>query len=312
MKKPNKKLILSASLNDYPVGIDISMYQYSADGRKKPDFTKIKQTTEFVAVRYGISWGYVDPWFAYSWENLSGHRRIAYHVLYFNEPAQKQMDSLFRANFNEHDRIALDCEVAGGNSKSTITNITLQCMNIIKQRTGRYPIIYSRASWVNPYLDVTALPSETDWWLANYLSPRPYPLYTPEMTPPPLLPRGVTKWLIHQTAEKANGSYYGVASHYVDTDRWNTSNKTLDSYFGIIPENPPVTPPSEQDYLFKAKCVCYALNKRSGPGTNYPALGQYLVNGDTVKVYEVKNNWYRIEKDVQVWVSGYPSYMRKL
>ena len=92
------------------------------------------------------------------------------------------MDSLFRANFNEHDRIALDCEVAGGNSKSTITNITLQCMNIIKQRTGRYPIIYSRASWVNPYLDVTALPSETDWWLANYLSPRPYPLYTPEMT----------------------------------------------------------------------------------------------------------------------------------
>ncbi len=68
----------------------------------------------------------------------------------------------------------------------------------------------------------------------------------------------------------------------------------------------------EQDeYLFKAKCVVNALNKRSGVGTTYPILGQ-LKLGDIVSVYQVKDNWFKIDKDTEVWVSGYSQYMSRL
>ena len=100
--------------------------------------------------------------------------RIAYHVLYFGESAVAQMDSLFKMLENKsdwaHDRVALDLEVAGINTRSRITSTTLNCLEICKSRTGRYPIVYSRASWVNSYLQVSDLP-RLDWWLATYRKP---------------------------------------------------------------------------------------------------------------------------------------------
>ena len=108
--------------------------------------------------------------------------------------------------------------------------------------TGRLPILYSRAEWVNRKMIVSRLPSNTDWWLAHYLKPLPYPQFTPEKSPPPALPKGVKKWLIHQTCEKGNGAEYGVASHYVDLDRWNGSSDDILAYFGLtdvpVPEPP--------------------------------------------------------------------------
>jgi hypothetical protein len=45
------------------------------------------------------------------------------------------------------------------------------------------------------------------------------------------MPKGVTKWLIQQTAEKYSGKEVGVASYYVDSDRWNGGIDAVNSYF---------------------------------------------------------------------------------
>jgi hypothetical protein len=82
---------------------------------------------------------------------------------------------------------------------------------------------------------------KVDWWLAQYRLANPYPLFTPEKTPPPLLPNGVTDWLIHQTAEKYNGSSVGVASYYVDSNRWNGDLMSVLQYFNNdvqVPDEP--------------------------------------------------------------------------
>ena len=224
-------------------GIDISKYNTSQDGSKKPDFDKVKQTCSFVAVRSGISWGYADPWFAYSWENLKGTNRLAYHVLYPGEQPASQMDNLFKIVGDadwEHDRLVLDVELDHSQPKAQITYTTAQCMKLCKARTGMYPIIYSRAGWVNEHMNVGDMPV-ADWWLAQYLFARPYPLYTPEKKSPPLLPNGVTTWLIHQTAEKYSGASVGVASHYVDSNRWNGDLMTMLEYFNrdvVVPTEP--------------------------------------------------------------------------
>ena len=149
-------------------GIDISRWNIKDD--KTPDWAKVKATCNFVAIRAGVSWGYADGWFAHNWTGAQGMCRMAYHVIYFGEDATRQMDNLFKivqpADW-KHDRLVLDLEVAGDNSKAKITDTTAKCINIIEQRTGRRPILYSRASWVNQYLNVLSIPN-CDWWLAQY------------------------------------------------------------------------------------------------------------------------------------------------
>ena len=75
---------------DFPLGVDISAYQFSSDGKRKPNFDVINAKCEFVAVRAGISWGYTDRWFSYSWQHLTVPR-MAYHVIYPEESAISQM-----------------------------------------------------------------------------------------------------------------------------------------------------------------------------------------------------------------------------
>ena len=297
-------------------GIDISKWNASADGTKKVNFDMIKAHEEevlFVAARAGVSWGYKDPQFDYHWEQMARIRicRIAYHVIYFGESALAQMDYLFKLLQNKvdwaHDRIALDLEVAEINTRERITATTLKCLDIVKARTGRFPIVYSRADWVDRYLNVSVLPN-LDWWLAQYRYALPYPLYTPEHPGPPTLPKGVNNWMIHQTAEKGKG--IGTVSYYCDYNRWNGEKAAALRYFGYeVPDEPQ---PEPEKVLFRAKCVISALYKRSGPSSNYPVVGS-LALGDEVDVYEVSpDGWFRIEENSQVWCSGHERYMQKI
>lgn len=106
-------------------------------------------------------------------------------------------------------------------------------MERIKEVTGRYPILYSRKYWVQDNMLLTdPRLINADWWLAYYRTALPYPLYTPEMPPPPILPTGVSKWLFHQTCEKGKGREVGVGSYYVDQNRFNGTREQLNAYFG--------------------------------------------------------------------------------
>jgi len=296
-------------------GIDMSSWQYSADGTKKPDFDKVNSTCDFVAVRAGISWGYTDKWFSYSWGHLTVPR-LAYHVVYPGESAIRQMEHFLRiVNPGEHDRLVLDMELDHGYSKARITQTLYECLDFLVKETGRYPIVYSRASWINQFVDTSQIPSE-DWWLAGYRYPLPSPQYTPEMIPPPALPKGVSNWLIHQTGEKGNGSAVGVASHYVDTNRWNGTKEQMLAYFGLadgyepLPPEPEPEPPDE-DKLFDAKVITTYPNRlrtRYSPAGSVRPEVDWYQSGQTVSVYETKPDWYRTA--VETWASS--QWMRRL
>jgi len=297
-------------------GIDISKYNTSADGTKKVNFNTIKNNQEevvFIVARTGVSWGYKDPQFDYYWEEMTRIQvcRMAYHVPYFGESALSQMDNMFRILGNkvnwEHDKIVLDLEVAGINTRERITAVTRSCLEICKERTGRYPIIYSRATWVDPYLNVSQLP-KVDWWLAEYRKPLPYPLYTSEHPGPPRMPKGINSWLIHQTGSRCK-SIGAPALYYMDYNRWNGTKEDVYAYFGYA--DPPPPPPPPPTSLFRAKCFTSSLYKRSGPGTSFPVVGVLLL-GDVVDVFEEKDGWFRIEQDGSVWCSGSERYMRRM
>ena len=230
-------------------GIDISKYNTSPDGRQKPDFDIIaahQPDVVFIAMRAGISWGYQDPWFSHYFSEATriNRVRIAYHVLYPGECPSAQMDNFFRIlgkiDF-ETVPLVLDLELHHNQSVSRITQCTIDALNIIKERSGRIPFIYSRASWVNRYLKVSVLPP-VHWWLAQYRYSWPYPLYTPEYESPPVLPSGVFCWTIHQTAMR--GKSIGAKSmHYMDYNRWNGTKKGVLNFIGqkyLVPLTCPV------------------------------------------------------------------------
>ena len=276
----------------FPIGVDVSKYQGDVN------FDILNNKAEFIGIRATVSWGYVDPKFQRNW-SLAKLPRMAYHVIYPGEDARRQMDHFLNiVKPQEHDRLVLDMELDHGYSKARITDTLLSCLEYLKGITGRYPVTYSRASWINQFLDVSRLPT-LDWWLAGYLKPRPAPLYTPEATPPPALPRGVNNWLIHQTAEKGNGSEFGVASHYVDIDRWNTGNKGIAAFFGLTEELPPEPePPEEQVKLFDAKVVTTPPNRlktRYTPNGNVRPESDWLQSQAIVPVYETHSTgWWRV------------------
>ena len=216
-----------------PFGIDISKHQ------GVNDYAKMKANTSFVFVKATESWGYTDPKFYANWTGLIGHNRGAYSYVWLSDDPLRQanhlIDIVTQAGVDwKYDRLVLDLEKSGhGLSKAEVSRRVLVMMERIKEVTGRYPILYSRKYWVQDNMLLTdPRLINADWWLAYYRTALPYPLYTPEMSPPPLLPTGVTRWLFHQTCEKGKGREVGVGSYYVDQNRFNGTKEELDAYFG--------------------------------------------------------------------------------
>jgi len=170
-------------------------------------------------------------------------------------------------------------------------------LQYVRERTGRYPMIYSRKSWIDPNLNLLELPPCVEYWLADYAPIPPGAAYAPEQTPPPRLPRGVTNWLIHQT-----GGYtpplFNVASRTLDYDRWNGDEAAVRAYFGYTGEEPaPPEPPAEEVPLYKAVVVTTPPNRlrvRFSPAGNFK---RWLQSGEEVDIYQELGDWRRIEAD---------------
>ena len=216
-----------------PFGIDISKHQGIND------YAKMRANTSFVFVKATESWGYTDPKFYQNWQGLIGHNRGAYSYVWLSDDPTRQanhlIDIVTQAGVDwKYDRLVLDLEKSGhGLSKAEVSRRVLLMMERIKEVTGRYPILYSRKYWVQDNMLITdPRLINADWWLAYYRTALTYPLYTPEMPPPPILPTGINKWLIHQTCERGKGREVGVGSYYVDQNRFNGTREQLDAYFG--------------------------------------------------------------------------------
>jgi GH25 family lysozyme M1 (1,4-beta-N-acetylmuramidase) len=234
--------------SNYAFGIDLSKFNTSPDGKKMVDFEAVAAHSPkvcFIGMRAGISWGYQDPWFSYYFQEATRIRRVRmpYHVVYFGESPLAQMDNFFRILGNPDFStvpLVLDLEVQHTYTRSRITDTTVKCLEIMIHRTGYTPVIYSRANWVDQFLSVSELPT-VYWWLAQYRYSWPYPLYTPEFPSPPSLPKGVTTWHFHQSAER--GKSIGTAAmHYMDYNRFNGSELDLNLFIGQSDPEPVTCP----------------------------------------------------------------------
>lgn len=232
---------------DFPLGIDLSQHNASWDRKRLPDFDQIREhqpKVRFIAMRTGISWGYRDCMFERFFAEASriGVCRLPYHVVYPTTSPIRQMESflsILKGVDLEKVRLVLDLELDQGKSRAEITAVVQACLRWLKSSTGRYPILYSRAMWVNEHLAVEDLP-RVDWWLAQYIRSYDTPNYTPEYPCPPMLPRGVKAWLIHQTSQRAPA--IGGVGHYMDYNRWNGSLAELREYFGETNPLPALCP----------------------------------------------------------------------
>ena len=303
---------------DYPFGIDISKWQGTND------YAKMKANTSFVFVKATESWGYTDPKFYANWTGLVGHNRGAYSYVWLSDDPLRQANHLISIVENagadwKYDRLVLDLEKSGhGLSRTEVTRRVLVIMERLKEVTGRYPLLYSRASWINSNMFINdPRLTDADWWLAYYRTALPYPLYTPEMPPPPLLPTGVSKWLLHQTCEKGKGKEVGVGSYYVDQNRFNGTKDQLDAYFGrgdysvylpivTVPEPEPEQPVEVEDKLFDAKVTTTPPNRLK---TRYTPAGlvrpeaDWLPSQAIVPVYETHSTgWWRVAPEA--WSSA--------
>jgi len=119
-----------------------------------------------------------------------------------------------------------------------------------------------------------------------------------------LLPRGVTKWLIHQTSETGIGKNVGLPSGAIDTNRWNGTLEDVQAYFANTEQEPepPVDPPTDPvQPLYKARVTAQlGLHVRACASTECKSLRLNPL-GTVVDVYEVKNGWSKIHATKSEW-----------
>ena len=226
-------------MSDKPLGIDISQHQ----GKMNWDIVAAHHPkVEFVGIRSGISWGYTDKWFSFNWAEAKrvGIPRTAYHVIYPASSANRQVDKIIELLGGDNGElpITLDIELDHGQHFSKIAAKTYQCAVLLENKTGKKPIIYSRANWVDLHITGTGnVPNwlnDYDYWLAQYLrEPREHP-------GPPTLPKGVSRnrVIIHQTSER--GAPIGSQAKMQDYNRWQGD---LASFYNYIGKTTPLDEP---------------------------------------------------------------------
>jgi GH25 family lysozyme M1 (1,4-beta-N-acetylmuramidase) len=267
----------------YPLGIDVSSYQRTMDWQRAID-TGAKFA--FCKASEGASW--VDPMFAFNWSELR-RLQIPHGAYHFFRPAQsvKQVERFVELVQPEQgELLVLDVENNGGLSRADLTRKVVEAVEIIYARSGRYPILYSRSSWLNSNINVGDLP-KLDYWLAQYRFALPYPMFT-DMYPTDKIaaPNGIERKQIkfHQGSERGNGKRRGAQSYYIDTNAFIGTQAELEAYFGLASEPQPELPPTSEP-LYEAIVTAGVLNVRSTPEIADNIVGQ-LTEGAIVDVFE--------------------------
>ena len=206
-------------MNDKPFGIDISRYQGKVDwdvvGKHKPKVI-------FAGIRASINDGYTDTWFGRNWTGAKsvGIARTAYHIVFPDTPAEKQMSHFLKVVGDDIGELplTLDLELDHGIPYRRIADSVLECSVILERNTGRKPILYAEASWVDEHVIGREAPpkwiSSHAWWIAHHDNTGA------EFQSDVKLPRGVDQdqFLIHQTTSMGNP--FGVESVYLHYNRW--------------------------------------------------------------------------------------------
>jgi len=225
--------------DDRLFGIDVSQYQgvlnWDEIGSHIPDVA-------FAGIRAGISWGYTDKWFNRNWVEAKrvGIPRTAYHVFYPLENVDAQVNSLVKTVGSDIGELPItaDIELHHGASNSQFSSNLKRYLEAIEKAFGRRPIIYSRASFIDPFVgDGFTKPygNSYKWWMAHYWKGGV------EMTDPPAIPRNVDRSnvIIHQNGDRFKA--IGGVSSSMDFNRWL---KSVDEFNALCKGTPVPLPPT--------------------------------------------------------------------
>jgi len=205
-------------------GVDVSRWQGDINWD-----TMFDRGIKFATLRCTVGDYYVDTMLNI-YDQQTRARRIYtnyYHVMRTQATAQKQMDWYFsnqpkRADFP----ICLDVEweTTGDDSyyydPEETTERVLECVEIIKERDGRTPFLYSAVgyleTWLLPHPEILALP----FFVANY----------GVVAPNIWLFEDYKFWQFMADGDN-QGEYYGSGAHGLDVDMYNGSQEEFEKEF---------------------------------------------------------------------------------
>lgn len=153
-----------------------------------------------------------DPDFAHNWETIpqKGFIRGTYHFYYTNDAPQSQADNFFNVVGNSFPSDALPpiVDFENGSIKTSnhaqIIDDLLSFLDLIEQKYGRTPIIYTNQSTGDSYLNDARF-AKYPLWVASYASS-------------PKIPSTWTDWTLWQYSESGNINGTAVDEDYFNGD----------------------------------------------------------------------------------------------
>ncbi len=243
---------------DYPVvGTDISHWQGSFDGeisRENGNEFVIAKASDGLFIDPNLDDPFIDPTFAPFIEEAvtTGHLVGAYHFFQPGISATRQALTFLKAlEMVEEQNLppALDLEATVNIPREDFQNMVLEWLNIVEDQTGQVPMLYTNVSYY-------------DLWLSDPRFDR-YPLWIANYHPAiarPSLPFRRNTWELWQWSAEGNGGINGVASAYVDLNRFNGNiDDLLEKYdrnwLNPISPPPPIELPEENPCQIREQYV---------------------------------------------------------
>ncbi len=199
-----------------PIGYDLSHHN-------AVDFPALAKNAAFLVHKATQGSTFIDPQYQ-SRQAQALEAGILWGAYHFgtNDPISQQVDLFLSVIDRSHPvLLALDLEsntTTGGNMGLKEAS---QFVQAIFQATGKWPVLYSRASYVDPLNDQSFSAKMQLWTLAHC------PLWIANASVPPILPDGWTQWAIQQfDITKPSGSNAGI-----DTNQFNGSSVELLSWW---------------------------------------------------------------------------------
>jgi lysozyme len=278
-------------------GIDVSRHQGTMNWDKAA-----AEGVTFAAIRATIGNYYTDTKFEENWTGAknAGIYVTAYHVVLPDQTARSQIDrflDVLGSRIAQADLpLAMDVELDRGESRAVITKVVRQCLEFTEEVANRKPMIYTRASFFNWYVEPSPVWAEYDLWIARYAS---QPWFGDS---DPYKPRDWDTWRFWQYSDRGDGDKYGAESLSIDHNWFNGDKAALDAY--VDPQKPP--PPTDVPNPI-GKVVVTAephINVRSSPNVS-PSndLGD-LKPGVELYVFEEFGEWVLIGGNV--WIKTGP------
>lgn len=248
-----------------PIGVDVSKWNVSSDGKTMWNPDKALKPIDFVIQRvsYGGSSGsqvkdeLLEPMYA---QVIKVPVRGAYHYYSSHSSWKTQADFFLNiVKSKDYHFYAIDYETAYNVlDRRTIAEFA-QFVDYIKAQTGKHALAYLNwnvfETFIKPF-GYTSWVNEQDVWYAWY----PYQT-TEDPRPLPTLPNGLTRWKIWQygagdvtgTAGVNAGANYGGGSRGIDLNTYNGTMDDMNKWLNLeLLPKPEVSDAEKLSRLWKA------------------------------------------------------------